>query len=240
MAKGSIGKRVARAAATGGSRTRRGEVPIGFYTSLALIVIIGVFVVGYSRYERLNPTGSAAASPHVGQTWHVALGVYDCNTFLPNLPAQKSTSGLSFYTTGNGLITISPKSKLDEGSNANLGRFALNYPGLYFSSTKITYPGHSPLLASATCNGKPAKLELETWSSLLAKGVIVTQPFANLNFVDQELITVGLVASGSSLPKPQSAKALINLPLTQSLATTTTLAPTATVPQLTTTTSKTG
>lgn len=240
MAKGSAGKRVARAASTGGSRTRRGEVPVGFYTSVALIMVIGIFIVGYSRYERLNPSGTAGASPRVGQTWHVAFGVYDCNAFLPNLKAQTPTSKLSFYTTGNGLITIAPKSKLDEGSNANLGRFALGYSGLYISDSKITYPGHSNLVNGSTCGGKPAKLEVETWSSLLAKGVIYTGNPANLQFTDQELLTVGLAKVGSSLPKPDSAKALINLALTQSLSTTTTLASTPTLASSTTTSSKLG
>ena len=41
MAKRSPGKRVARAAATGGGRTKRGKAPIGFYTVLALIVVLG-------------------------------------------------------------------------------------------------------------------------------------------------------------------------------------------------------
>lgn len=240
MAKGSAGKRVARAAATGGSRTRRGEIPIGFYTALALIMVIGIFVIGYSRYERLNPTGAAAAAPRVGQTWHVALGVYDCNTFLSDLPGQKATSKLPLYTTGNGLITISPRSKLEEGSNANLGRFALGYSGLYFSNTKITYPGHAPLVNGSLCKGKPATIEVEIWSSLLSKGTLFTQSPTNLTFSDQELVSIGLVAKGSSLPKPTSAKALVNLPLTQSLATTTTLAPSSPVAQFPAAPSKTG
>lgn len=241
MAKGSTGKRVARAAATGGSRTRRGEVPIGFYTSLALIFVIGVFVVGYSRYERLNPTGAAAAPPTVGQTWHVAFGVYDCGTVLPDLKAQKSTSKLSFYTTGNGLITVQPRTKLDEGSNATLGKFVLGYNGLYLSNSKITYPGHSAIASSQTCGGKPASIKIETWSSLLATGQLYTGNPANLHFNDQELISIGLVANGSSLPKPASTKALVNLGLVQSLSTTTTTTPSVVpISPVTSTTAKTG
>ena len=222
MAKGSSGKRVARAAATGGSRTRKGEVPIGFYTSFALILVIGGFLVAYSRYERLHPTGAAGSAPRVGQTWHVALGVYDCNAFLPNLPAQKSTSKLSFYTTGNGLVTVQPRSALDEGSNATLGKFVLGYNGLYFSNTKITYPGHAALSTGQTCSGKPASIRVETWSSLLANGTLYTGNPANLKFSDQELISIGLVAKGAQLPKPDSTKALVNLGLAQTLSTTTT------------------
>jgi hypothetical protein len=236
MAKQSIGKRVARAAATGGSRTRRGETPVFFYSAIAIVVIFGASAIGYSRYERLNPTGSAASAPTIGQTWHVAFGVYDCNTFLPNLKAQTKTSKLSFYTTGNGLIVVSPKTKLFEGSNANLGNFALDYPGLYISSSKVTYPGHAALTNGLTCNGKPATIKVETWSSLVAKGTVVTGNPGAIRFADQQLITVGLVPAGVNLPQPSSKTALVNLPTTQALATTTTAAgTTATLPPPTTT-----
>ncbi|MDA8102476.1 MAG: hypothetical protein M0Z34_05860 [Nitrospiraceae bacterium] len=240
MAKGSTGKRVARAAATGGSRTRKGEAPLGFYTSLALIIVIGIFVVGYSRYERLHPSGAAGSPPRVGQTWHVAFGVYDCNAFLPNLKAQKNTSSLSFYTTGNGLITVQPRSALNEGSNATLGKFVLGYSGLYLSGGKIFYPGHAAITSSSTCNGKPATIQVKVWSSLLSAGKVYTGNPANIRFADQQLISVGLVAKGSSLPKPDSTKALVNLGLTQALSSTTTtvpsLSPATTVPSPTTST----
>ena len=241
MAKASSGKRVARAAATGGSRTRKGEVPLGFYTSLALIIVLGLFVVGYSRYERLHPSGAAGSPPRVGQTWHVAFGVYDCNAFLPNLKAQKNTSSLSFYTTGNGLITVQPRSALDEGSNATLGKFVLGYGGLYLSGSKILYPGHAAISSSSTCNGRPATIQVKVWSSLLSSGKLYTGNPANIRFGDQQLISVGLVAKGASLPKPDSTKALVNLSLTQALSSTTTtlvpsLAPTTTAPSKTTTT----
>ncbi len=225
MAKGSTGKRVARAAATGGSRTRKGEMPLGFYTSLALIIVIGIFVIGYSRYERLHPSGAAGSPPRVGQTWHVAFGVYDCNAFLPNLKAQTKTSSLSFYTTGNGLITVQPRSALNEGSNATLGKFVLGYKGLYLSGSKVLYPGHAALTSGSTCSGKPATIQVKVWSSLLSAGKVYTGNPANLRFGDQQLISVGLIAKGSSLPKPGSTKALVNLGLTQTLSSTTTTVP---------------
>ncbi len=61
MVKRSPGKRVARAAATGGGRTKRGKAPIGFYTVLALIVVLGAATVGFSRYERAHPASASTA-----------------------------------------------------------------------------------------------------------------------------------------------------------------------------------
>jgi hypothetical protein len=62
MARRSPGKRVARAAATGGGRTKRGKAPIGFYTLLVLIVVFGAGTVGLSRYQRAHP--ASATSSH--------------------------------------------------------------------------------------------------------------------------------------------------------------------------------
>jgi hypothetical protein len=63
MAKRSPGKRVARAAATGGGRTKRGKAPIGFYTVLVLIALLGAGTVGYSRYQRAHPASASTNKP---------------------------------------------------------------------------------------------------------------------------------------------------------------------------------
>jgi hypothetical protein len=63
MARRSPGKRVARAAATGGGRTKRGKAPVGFYSLLILIVLLGASTVGYSRYQRAHPASASASKP---------------------------------------------------------------------------------------------------------------------------------------------------------------------------------
>jgi hypothetical protein len=61
MAKRSPGKRVARAAATGGGRTKRGKAPIGFYSLLLIIALLGAGTVGYSRYQRAHPASASTS-----------------------------------------------------------------------------------------------------------------------------------------------------------------------------------
>ncbi len=61
MAKRSPGRRVARAAATGGGRTKRGKAPVGFYTLLILIALLGAATVGFSRYQRAHPASASTA-----------------------------------------------------------------------------------------------------------------------------------------------------------------------------------
>lgn len=224
MAKGSIGKQVARAAATGGGRTSRGEIPLVFYGGLALISVLGILVVGYSRYELQHPVSKPVVHPVIGDNWNFAFGVYDCNSFLPNLPTIKASSKASFTTTGNGIINLSPKVAADEGKGATLGKFASDYKGLKFSSKSVVYPGKGTISAGATCNGKPTQLETSVWSSLLDTHpkIYAGSPANVVISSNDELVTVGFVPKGKSLPKPSSATQLANV------TTTTTSAPAST------------
>jgi hypothetical protein len=61
MARGSPGRRVARAAATGGGRTKRGKRPVGFYTLLVVVALAGASTVGYSRYQRMHPVSASSS-----------------------------------------------------------------------------------------------------------------------------------------------------------------------------------
>ena len=61
MARGDTGKWVARAGATGGGRSYRGQRPMKWYASLAMICLLGVALIVYSRYERQHPAALGAA-----------------------------------------------------------------------------------------------------------------------------------------------------------------------------------
>ncbi len=234
MAKGSIGKQVARAAATGGGRTSRGEIPFGFYSALAVVVILGIFIVGYSRYEMQHPVTKPTVHPVIGDNWNFAFGVYDCTTFLPNLHKITGPTNASFTTTGNGIINLSPKVAADEGTGATLGKFASYYKGLKFTSSSVTFPGKGTIASGQSCNGKPTQLETYVWSSVLSTTpkIYTGDPSKVVISSNDSLVTVGLVPKGVSLPKPSSASELANVAAT----TTTTAAPTTTKPASTTTT----
>lgn len=229
MAKGSIGKQVARAASTGGGRTSRGELPLGFYGGLALICILGVLVVGYSRYELQHPVSKPVVHPVIGDNWNFAFGVYDCKSFLPNLPSIKVPANASFTTTGNGIINLSPKVAADEGKGATLGKFASQYKGLKFNANSVVYPGKGTISQGASCNGKPTQLETSVWSSILdTHPKIYTGSPAKVAITsNDELITIGFVPKGAALPKPASASQLANVTTTTTAApaTTTTISP---------------
>ncbi|TAN26323.1 MAG: hypothetical protein EPN30_04485 [Actinomycetota bacterium] len=222
MAKGSIGKQVARAAATGGGRTSRGEIPLGFYSALAVISIIGIFLVGYSRYELQHPVSKPVVHPVIGDNWNFAFGIYDCSTFVPNLPALPASAKTSFSTSGNGIINLSPKVAADEGKGATLGKLADSYKDVKFTSSSITVSSKQTIKVGASCNGKPTELQTAVWSSLLATTprIYTGDPSKVVISSNDELVTIGLVPKGTSLPKPPSTSQLANVS-----ATTTTAAP---------------
>ena len=90
MARGDTGKWVARAGATGGGRTYRGQRPVKWYASLAMICLLGVALIVYSRYERQHPAAGGAARHR--RPLVPALGFDVCGNIQPNLPANPNAA----------------------------------------------------------------------------------------------------------------------------------------------------
>jgi hypothetical protein len=63
MANNSTGKWVQRAATTGGGRTYRGQMPVNWYASLVLICVVGLFLVGLSRYQLSHRSTTSSGPP---------------------------------------------------------------------------------------------------------------------------------------------------------------------------------
>ena len=68
MASNSTGKWVQRAATTGGGRTYRGQMPVNWYASLIIICVVGLLLVGLSRYQLTHRSASSAGPPTTPQT----------------------------------------------------------------------------------------------------------------------------------------------------------------------------
>lgn len=142
MARQDTGKWVTRAASTGGSRAYRGQRPVRWYLSLALICLLGVALVAYSRYERQHP--SSTGQPAVGTKWFDAVGFDICGTVEPNLPANPVVKGQAtpgITTDGDGVLHIAPLKSDQAGANATLGAFVAGYKGLVLTTTQVRYPG---------------------------------------------------------------------------------------------------
>ncbi len=269
MARGSLGKKVARAAATGGGRTYKGARPWGFYSVVGVLSILGIVGIIYSRSEMIqkavNATSTstipASAQPIQGVNWKEAIGFDICGKFEPNLPASPNATTIGITANGLGLITISPKSKAEEGKNATLGYFVSHYPGLSLTSSSITYPGVGTFKNGVACSGSktPSYVQVVSFSSILdKKGSVIANP-TSLKLVNSGLITVGFVPKGTQISQPPSASQLevatppsstttvpslstspSTLPINNTSTSATISSPNSSVASVTTTTSKTG
>jgi len=245
------GKWVARAAATGGGRTYRGQRPMKWYASLVLICLLGVALVVYSRYERQHPTATA---PTIGTQWFAAIAWDVCGTLQPDLPQNpNAASSPGIATPGYGVISIAPLTAKDAGNNATLGRFVDSYPGLVLTPSALRLPGktihhNGDKCASGTPDaGKAGTVQVRVWPNFTAAGSLYSGDPSSLKLANAQLITVAFVPSGASIPKPsaQSIAAMqqaISASQAASSTTTTTLPSTSTttVPTGSTTTSTTG
>ena len=255
MARSSSGKSVARAAATGGGTTYRGQMPVNWYAALVVIVLVGLGSIAIAKYN-YNKT-AAVVEPTTTTTWHAGLAFDICGTMEPALAASPTSATTGLTSSGNGVLQIAPKTASEAGNNATLGKFAQGYKGLTLTNTSVKYPSAKvPLYtngqkcaAGTPDAGKVGEVQARWWvlttktgknGQLEEAGGLTTVKPADLKFVDRQLITAGFVPANTSLPKPTSAIAplLQVLSGSQPAATTTTapVATTTTTPGVTTTT----
>jgi hypothetical protein len=219
MARSSSGKSVARAAATGGGTTYRGQMPVNWYAALVVIVLIGVASVALAKYH-YNQSASAV-EPTTNTTWHAALAFDICGTMQPALAASPAsvaaTTGLT--STGSGVLQIHPKDASESGDNATLGKFAQSYSGLIITNNTLKYPSSSSseYKDGQKCGtgtpdaGKVGTVQARWWvlsttvnknNELTEVGGVTTKSPADLRFQNRQLITVGFGPAAQPLPKP--------------------------------------
>jgi hypothetical protein len=250
MPSNSTGKWVQRAATTGGGRTYRGQVPINWYATLVIICLVGLALIAFSRYQRTHTTNSGSGPPTTSQTWYAALGIDECGTLLPNLPASTNTSTTGLTANGNGVLTIAPKNSSESGGNATLGKFVSGYKGLELTSSTLQYPGKSAMSNGDVCPkdtpdaGKPGVVIVVSWPNFdsKGKGTQTSGDPQDLQFTNGQLITMAFVPVTATVPKPpgQVITALITAstqgPSSATSTTAPTSSPTATIPTTTPTT----
>jgi hypothetical protein len=256
MARSSSGKSVARAAATGGGATYRGQMPVNWYAALVAIVLIGLASVAIAKYHYNQ--SSTAGEPAVGTTWHAAIAFDVCGTTQPALTASAGRSTTGLTTTGSGVLLIAPKSTIESGDNATVGKFASEYAGLTVTNTALKYPAarvpeykNGQKCAAGTPDaGKVGEVQARSWivttqvknHEQVTTGGATTRSAADLRLLNRQLITVGFVPAGTALPKPPGSTifALVQvLSGNQPVATTTTTLPTTTRSTAATTTTTT-
>ena len=248
MARSSSGKSVARAAATGGGASYRGQMPVNWYAALVVIVLVGLASIALAKYN-YNKT-PAVVEPTTTTTWHAALAFDICGTMEPALAASPSSATTGLTSSGNGVLQIAPKTASEAGNNATVGKFAEGFTGLTLTNTSVKYPSAKvPLYkngqkcaAGTPDAGKVGEVQARWWvlSTKTAKhgeleeaGGLTTLKPASLKFANRQLITVGFVPPNTSLPKPPGTSITA---LLQVLSGSQPVATTTTTPGVTTTT----
>jgi hypothetical protein len=226
MARSSSGKTVARAAATGGGTTYRGQMPVNWYAALVVIVLVGVASIALAKYN-YNQTPTVV-EPTVGTSWNAGLAFDVCGTMEPALAASPTTAKTGLTTTGNGVLLVAPKTASEAGNNATLGKFADGYTGLTLTNTTLKYPSATSTAVPEYTNGqkcgtgtpdagKIGVVQARAWvistktgknNEEVETGGVTTLKPANLKFLNRQLITVGFAPEGTALPKPPASTIL--------------------------------
>jgi hypothetical protein len=253
VAKSTSGKWVSRVGAAGGGKTYRKTRPGNFYGALAVIVVLGIVLTVYSRYEYQNPVSSTTTtvSPAIGSVSYAALSLQVCGQNLPYLHSDPTFKG-GFIVGPKDVIRLAPASAAEAGANATLKTFASEYAGLIASSTelavptatgvanpKTTYKNGQVCPATSKYPGKKGKVVYAYWNSFGQKKATLTTDPATIKFVKDLRVTMAFEPAGVTprVPSKATVDAMVLYATTPS--TTTTVATTTTLPTATTTTAPT-
>jgi hypothetical protein len=190
---------------------------------LTAIVLAGVSLVVYSRYENMHPNKPKAAvvAPTASDHWQMAYAIDICGKVQTALPANTNLASVGIRTFGNGLIDINPGAVTTvadrakyEGAKATLGLFASSYPDLKLTADSIKLPGTKTTTWTngVDCPGAKSPvghLEAKVWSSPTATGHLLTTSIPNLHLSNGAMVTIAFVPAGTAIPEPPSKTALI-------------------------------
>lgn len=214
MGRASSTKKVARAAGTGGGRTKGGTRPWVWWGVMGLVVLMGFFLIGFSRNEHRTQAAASVdkTPPQIGDHWHAAYGVYLCDAFAP--PITDTTDPHGIHTHGDGVIHVHPSDTTTTGKNANLGKFA-DAVKMTLTDTELKLPGGKSYKEGDTkCGDKPGIVQVKINDTKL-----VTTDVRSIRLNDGDLLTIAFAPEGASLPVTPSAP---NLQKLEDVPTTTT------------------
>src|SRR5687767_9791591 len=196
MGKASSGKKVARAASTGGGRTSRGKTPWGWYSAISLVVILGIVVLVMSRNETQERVGERSEEhPTTDEHWHTAYGFYICDQFTGAL-ADNGRDPKGVHTHGDGVIHVHPFSHAASGERAVTGIF-FETMGVTVTKSKIAFAGESFSNGDKRCDGN----KKEGFVQVLVDGKKYDGDPAKIHFEDRQEIVFAFVPEGTEVPK---------------------------------------
>jgi hypothetical protein len=177
-----------------------------FLPVVVLIVTVGLAGVALLAMTR-EPSDPADALPRVGDHWHLAYGVYDCDGYVP--PSTQQTDPLGIHSHADGLIHVHPYRAQAAGSRAQMGLF-IDAIGARLSDDRyVPGPGEPEgreLSEAEGCNGEPAELVLAFWPDATqdTEPEIIRENLSSFRFdTDSAAVAIALLPEGTTnIPRP--------------------------------------
>ena len=212
MGRASSSKKVARAARTGGGRTYTAQRPIGWYSAMAIVVILGMLILVISVQDRkeqvaasqtkVGPFEQGSEEKPAGDHWHTAYGVYACDEFLPFLEDPgRDPDGI--HTHGDGIIHVHPFTRRSAGENAVLEIYE-DLMGIKFDEDRIEYDGET-YKNGDDCDGEEGVVRF------LVNGEEVEGDPSDYKYEDRDIIIIAFAPEDKKIPQLPWADTLNNL-----------------------------
>lgn len=234
-------KRAARLAQKGQGRKVRFQGGTLFPMVVAMVIVLGIALVVYSRQSRPD---ADASPPTIDDHWHVVYGFYLCDTWyqLTGDLEERDSSGFvntEFARTGvhshdDGLIHWHAFSSAATGGNATLGLFLNNY-GVELTNSELQFPeAQRPTLPYERETGlfeggetqcdidgemRDGELKVITWESISDTGAGTTfiADYDNIRIRDDGMvISIAFVPSRTDVGMPPWAPDLPDLAISDS------------------------
>ncbi len=238
---------VSRVGSSGGGKTYKKARPTTYYAVLAVIVVLGLSVVGYSRYELTHPHVVTNPTPHAGTLNYAAVATEECGTTLPALTPNPGHV-FSFSMLPSNVMKISPQSSATAGAKSTAAVFLRQYNGLEFSSRALTvgiasgspktYVAGEKCAAGTKYAGKDAYPVIASWANIAQTKPTLTTDAASVHLDNSVMVVFAYEPKGVDPVRPSNATIEAMVALQEAASTTTTLPVTTTTKPVTTTTAK--
>ena len=204
MARGDSARKVARAARTASASGSSGERRrVGFPVAMAVVVVLGVLLVGWARSNR-----EATSAPRLGDHWHSVYAIHVCadevvGHWRPKVVVERDPDGI--HTHGDGLIHIHPFNSLATGDSAQLGKFFEAFGG-YITDSAIKLDTGEVISEGFYCGDQPAVLTVARFDAQDRdrEPQVYTQNLADIRFLKNlEAFTIALVPADEIPPLPR-------------------------------------
>jgi hypothetical protein len=196
MGKASSSKKVARAAKAAG-RPGAGR-QWGWPLAIVGLVVVGLLLILVSRGNNEEST-----PPILGDHWHTAYGIYNCDTFVPPLSDQVADA-TGLHTHEDSLMHIHPFSTAYTGDRATIGAWG-ETTGLELTNTSID-AASVHVENGDDCADGPGTVQVMKWDSIAdEEGELLDGDLADYAMQDGEILTIAFVAEGTEIPKPDES-----------------------------------